>query len=74
MLNKILDWLVSRSKRMAIKKTGGIPIGWIIYKPWDGKPNIWFHLHPSVRHDKWLSERLSEIADYIRENYKEEDL
>ena len=73
LLNKFLSWLEKRAEKMAIKKLGGIPLLWVIFKPWEKEPNVWFYPHPSIKHDDFLSKHFTEIAGYIRENWEELD-
>jgi hypothetical protein len=67
----MLDWLTKIMEKRAIKRLGGIPLLWITYKPELKEKNVIFHLHSSIKHDEYLNQTFSEIADYIRENYPE---
>lgn len=67
----MLNWLEKVLEKRAIRKLGGIPLLWIIYKPELKEKNVIFHLYPSIKHDEYLNSKFSEIADYIRENYPE---
>ena len=65
----MLNWIVKKLENKSRKKYGGIPIAWVTYKPEQQGKNITFNLHPSIKHDEYLSQTFQEIADYIRENY-----
>ena len=67
----MLNWLVKKFENKSRKIYGGIPIVWVIYKPELKEKNVVFNLHPTIKHDDYLSKTFKEIADYIRENYPE---
>ncbi len=69
----MLDWINRRLERKSVKKMGGIPLMWLIYKVDQSEPNMEFRLHPSIEHDEYLQRRFSDIADYLRDNYNEWD-
>ena len=73
MIKKLIDWYLKRQEKACIKRIGGIPIVWAVYKPEQDKPNVVFHTHPSIEHDVFLRMKFKEIADYIRENWGELD-
>ncbi len=64
---RFLQWLVDTAERRAIRKLGGIPILWVIYKPWEPEPNIYFHTHGV---DKRLDGLMQQMAEHIRANYE----
>lgn len=72
MIDKLLDRLVGHYEKKCKKKLGGIPLLWLIYQTDKEPPNIIFNLHPDIKHDLYLNKQFTEIADYIRENYKDE--
>ena len=65
----ILDRFVKWAERRAIRKLGGIPIAWIIYRPWQDAPNVYIHTHPEVGGDDGVTRRMKDLAEYIRDNY-----
>ena len=69
MINRLLGWLQKRYKRKIIKRFGGIPVLWAIYKPEQKPPNIHFYLHPVIGHDAYLSSTFTDIANHIRDEY-----
>ena len=71
MIKKLVEWYLRRQEKTCIKRIGGIPIVLAIYKPEQDKPNVIFHIPPSIKHDVFLRVKFKEIADYIRENWKE---
>lgn len=76
MKGKLINWVWDALARYYEKKCkreiGGIPMLWAIYKTDSPPPNIFFSVHPCFNGDEWLSGRFKEIADYMREHYKEE--
>lgn len=72
MFYKLLDKIIKYYEIRCKKELGGIPLLWVIYKTDKEPPNIIFNLHPDIRHDDYLNKQFTEIADYIRENYKDE--
>ena len=66
---RVLDKFVSWAKRRATRKLGGVPVVWVLYRPWEPPPNVYYHVNPECKKDLWLAERMREMADYIRENY-----
>ena len=65
----LLDRFTKWAERRAIRTVGGIPIAWIIYRPWQDAPNVYIHAHPEVGNDEGVMRRMKDLAEYIRENY-----
>ena len=69
--NRLLVWLSKWAERRAIRKLGGVPIAWIIYKPWESKPNVHLNIHPDIKHDYRIKQSMGSIADHLREHYSD---
>ena len=69
MFLRILDWLVHYAERRAIKRIGGIPLMWIIYKPDKDPPNVIYNFHPDIEQGP-LKEQLQKTADMVREQWE----
>lgn len=67
----MLSWINRQLERKSVKKMGGIPLMWLIYKIDQPEPNMEFRLHPSIEHDEYLKKQFGDIADYLRDNYDE---
>ena len=61
----MLNWLKRKLKR----KVGGVLIAWVVYKPEEEQPNVYFNLHPDMREDELLHENFKGIAEHIRTYY-----
>lgn len=73
-LEKIWGFTENWMEKRVIKRTGGIPVVYIIYKPWEDAPNVIFMLHPEIREDALMNEYAKKLADRVREIYPRQDL
>ena len=71
MIGWLLDKYVAHLERKADKKFNGIPVLFVTYKPYEPIPNIYYSFHPSITVDKPLDDNLRELADLLRDRYKE---
>ncbi len=55
-------------RKLLIRKQG-IPLMYVLYKPWKAKPNVNFKMHPNIKRDEYLKFMFTEIADDIRTKY-----
>ncbi len=66
-------WFLSKLEKYyrwkAYRKHNGVLIMWAVYRPELPEPNIFFSLHPDLKHDDYLKPRFGEIAEHIRQHY-----
>jgi hypothetical protein len=68
-MNWLLSLLETYYRRKSYRKNKGVLIGWIVYRPEQQKPNVYYNLHPDIKHDEYLKPRFAEIADHLRKYY-----
>ena len=70
----MLELLVRWYEKRTIKRAGGIPIVYFLYKPWLEVPNVFVMIHPDIGDDAVIKEHSKIIANRVREIYPPEEL
>jgi hypothetical protein len=68
-MNWFLSLLEKYYRRKSYRKNNGILIMWAVYRPELPTPNVFFKLHPDLKHDDYLKPKFGEIAEHIRKYY-----
>ncbi len=67
----LLNKLEKYYRRKSYRKNNGILIMWAVYRPDLPQPNVFFSLHPDLKHDDYLKPKFGEIAEHIRKYYSD---
>lgn len=63
--------IVSRLYKKLVRKYKGIPVMFLIYKPWRKGKNLFVYRLPPFGDDEYITARCDEIAEHIRALYQD---
>jgi hypothetical protein len=74
-----LDDLLEKFKNNLTKNKTEIPLFWVNfdykkYKEFGKEGSCMAHVHPTLKDDVYVKETLNDLIDYIRDNYKMEEM
>ena len=67
----IINKAIARLYKRIVARFKGIPVLFVIYKPWHKGKNVMFASFLPFEDDPYLAERFEQIAVHIRENWQE---
>ncbi len=64
-----LNILEKYYRRKSYRQHNGVLMVWVVYNPDLPEPNVFFNLHPDLKHDDYLKEKFQYVAEHIRQHY-----
>ena len=70
MIKRIVNcWIRHKTKNLTIIPLFTMTFNYRKYKEQGKKDSCTLHCHPDIANDKFVKEKLCEVADHIRDNY-----